>query len=102
MELGGKNAIAIGDVAKHIGANVEFEGELDHQDIENSADALPEAKEVLKFMESLKKIICKLKTRRTTRSCLAACFCCLSESFNGRSVYIVFHLGSVGYLLQPG
>ena len=55
VELGGKNAIAIGDVAKHIGANVEFEGELDHQDIENSADALPEAKEVLKFMESLKK-----------------------------------------------
>jgi len=55
IELGGKNAIAIADVAKHIGANIEFEGELNHQDIENPQPDFPEASEVLGFMDSLKK-----------------------------------------------
>lgn len=55
VELGGKNAIAIGDVAKHIGKNIEFEGELNHQDIEGSEPSLPEASEVLGFMDGLKK-----------------------------------------------
>lgn len=55
VELGGKNAIILESVAKHIGAEVEFEGSVNHQDIENKEDDLPEAKDVLDFMSNLKK-----------------------------------------------
>lgn len=55
VELGGKNAIALADVAEHIGADVEFEGEVNHQDIEGEEGSLPEAKDVLDFMDNLKK-----------------------------------------------
>src|SRR3989344_476487 len=34
VELGGKNAITLESVAKHIGAEVEFEGSVNHQDVE--------------------------------------------------------------------
>jgi nucleoside-diphosphate-sugar epimerase len=55
VELGGKNAIALAEVSKHIGKNIEFEGELNHQDIESSDKNLPEASDVLGFMDKLKK-----------------------------------------------
>jgi dTDP-4-dehydrorhamnose reductase len=51
VELGGKNAIALKDVAKHVGAKVEFEGDLNHQDIEGQEPGLPEASDVLVFMD---------------------------------------------------
>lgn len=54
VELGGKNAIALKDVAKHLKANVEFEGATNHQDIENPEKDLPEAREILDFMLNLK------------------------------------------------
>jgi nucleoside-diphosphate-sugar epimerase len=54
VELGGKNAVSLKDVAKHMGVSIEFEGDLNHQDIENTEDQLPEASEVLGFMSSLK------------------------------------------------
>src|SRR3989338_3663862 len=52
VELGGKNAITLEAVAKHIGANVEFEGDINHQDIEGAEEGLPEAKQVLDFMHT--------------------------------------------------
>jgi nucleoside-diphosphate-sugar epimerase len=55
VELGGKNAIALEDVAKHIGADIEFEGTVNHQDIENPEEDLPEAAEVLSFLDNLRK-----------------------------------------------
>lgn len=55
VELGGKNAITLESVAKHIGAEIEFEGVVNHQDVENTEDDLPEAKDVLGFMDNLKK-----------------------------------------------
>jgi len=55
VELGGKNAIAINEVAKHIGAAVEFEGAINHQDIEGAEAGLPQASSVLDFMDNWKK-----------------------------------------------
>lgn len=55
VELGGRNAITLEDVAKHIRAKVEFKGESNHQDVENPMPDLPEAEEVLKFLDGLKK-----------------------------------------------
>lgn len=54
VEIGGTNAIALKDVADHIGASVEFEGAIHHLDIESTED-LPEASDVLHFLDSLKK-----------------------------------------------
>ncbi len=54
VEIGGKNAIALKDVAEHIGANVEFEGAIHHLDIE-STEELPEASDVLCFLDTLKE-----------------------------------------------
>ncbi len=50
VELGGKNAITLECVAKHIEADVEFEGEINHQDIENTDENLPEAACVIDFI----------------------------------------------------
>jgi dTDP-4-dehydrorhamnose reductase len=55
VELGGKNAVSLEDVAKHLGIDVKFEGELNHQDIDNPQDDLPEASQVLSFLNDLKK-----------------------------------------------
>lgn len=54
VELGGKNAIALEEVAKHMRANVEFEGAINHQDIENAEENLPEAAQVLDFVDKMK------------------------------------------------
>jgi nucleoside-diphosphate-sugar epimerase len=54
VEFGGKNAIALQDVAKHLQKDMEFEGELDHQDIESPDDDFPEASDVLAFLDSQK------------------------------------------------
>jgi nucleoside-diphosphate-sugar epimerase len=54
VEVGGKNAISLADVAKHIGANVEFEGIVDHQEIANPEPDFPEASLVLKFLDDFK------------------------------------------------
>lgn len=57
VELGGKNAIALEDVVKQVQGDVEFEGEINHQDIENQMGDLPEARLVLDFMDKLKKSV---------------------------------------------
>ena len=53
VELGGKDAIALEDVAKHIGAKIEFEGKVNHQDIAGTEENLPEAASVLDFIDNL-------------------------------------------------
>src|SRR3989344_8976762 len=52
IEVGGQNAITLKDVAEHLGKKIEFEGVIDHQEIENPAPEFPEAREVLKFFDS--------------------------------------------------
>ena len=54
VELGGKNAITLNEIAKHLGKNIEFEGEVFNLEVEDSEKDLPEAKEVLNFLDTLK------------------------------------------------
>lgn len=55
VEIGGKNALPLKDVARHLGANIEFEGLVDLQDLLEVEKDFPEAKDVLPFLDSLKK-----------------------------------------------
>lgn len=55
VEVGGKNAVALIDVAKHLGKEIEFDGALDHQEIENPEADFPEASDVFKFFDNAKK-----------------------------------------------
>jgi len=52
IEVGGQNAITLKDVAEHLGKKIEFEGVIDHQEIENPAPEFPEAREVLNFLDN--------------------------------------------------
>ena len=55
VELGGRNAMTLKDVAKHIGADIKFEGAVNHQDIKSTEENLPKASDVLNFLDSLEK-----------------------------------------------
>ena len=55
VEVGGKNAITLTDVARHLGKDTEFEGDLNHQDIAEPEADFPEARDVLGFLD-LQKI----------------------------------------------
>ena len=54
VEVGGRNAIALKDIAKYLSKDIEFEGELDHQEILNPEPDFPEAGDVLKFLDKIK------------------------------------------------
>lgn len=54
VEVGARNAIALKDVAKHLGVKVEFEGALDHQEIEGPAPDFPDVRDVLNFLDNWK------------------------------------------------
>lgn len=54
VEVGGKNAIALKDIAKHLGKNIEFEGALDHQEVTSAESDFPEASDVLEFLDNFK------------------------------------------------
>lgn len=55
VEVGGRNAIALKDVATHIGSTSVFDGVVDHQEIQNSDPSFPEASDVLTFLDNWKK-----------------------------------------------
>src|SRR3990167_1126462 len=55
VEVGGKNAITLTDVARHLGKDTEFEGDLNHQDIAEPEADFQEARDVLGFLD-LQKI----------------------------------------------
>ncbi|MBI4128835.1 MAG: NAD(P)-dependent oxidoreductase, partial [Parcubacteria group bacterium] len=54
VEVGAKNSISLREVADHLHANVEFEGALDHQEIENPESDFPDARDVLGFLDRFK------------------------------------------------
>lgn len=56
VEVGGRNAIALKDVAKHLGSTSVFEGALDHQEIEHPEADFPEASDVLTFLDTWKTL----------------------------------------------
>src|SRR3989344_503172 len=51
VEVGARDAISLQDVAKHLNSNVEFEGVVDHQEIESPEPDFPEARAVLDFLD---------------------------------------------------
>lgn len=51
VEVGARDAIALQDVAKHLNSKVEFEGAIDHQEIESPESDFPEARGVLDFLD---------------------------------------------------
>ena len=56
VEVGAHDAMELKDVARHIGADISFEGAVDHQEIENPPDDAPDSKDVLRFLDAMKKL----------------------------------------------
>lgn len=55
VEIGARNAIALRDVADHLGGKIEFEGSVDHQEIKDPEKDFPDARDVLAFLDRKKK-----------------------------------------------
>jgi hypothetical protein len=51
VEVGARDALALGDVAAHLGVEVEFEGVVDNQDIVSPEPGFPAAAGVLAFLD---------------------------------------------------
>lgn len=54
-EVGAKNGIRLKDVANHLGVAIQFEGPVDHQEIQNPGPDYPDARLVLAFLDAAKK-----------------------------------------------
>ncbi len=54
-EVGGRNAIALKDLAAELGLHIAFEGEVDHQEVTNPEPTFPDARNVVSFMQTWKK-----------------------------------------------
>ncbi len=52
VEVGGRNAISLKEVARHIGSPSVFDGALDHQEVQSPDPDCPEAREVLAFLDN--------------------------------------------------
>ncbi len=53
VEVGARNAVELREVADHLGCRVEFEGAIDHQEIENPEPNFPDARDVLRVLQPL-------------------------------------------------
>jgi nucleoside-diphosphate-sugar epimerase len=56
VELGARDALVLRDVAAHVGADVEFEGSLDHQEMPAPEDDYPAAAGVLEWLEARRRV----------------------------------------------
>ena len=56
VEAGARDALALRDVAAHLGADVEFEGALDHQEMPAPEDDFPAAAGVLAWLEARRRV----------------------------------------------
>ncbi len=57
VEIGGRSAISLQEIADHLGGGIEFEGAIDHQEVDGLEPGLPEARDVLAFLDEWKKFI---------------------------------------------
>ena len=55
VEVGARDAIRLREVADYLGADVVFEGDLDHQEIEHPEPGFPDARSVFRFLDEMKK-----------------------------------------------
>jgi len=63
VEVGARNAIRLQEVADYLGADVAFEGAVDHQEIENPEVDFPDVREVFGFLDQMRKTV----SQRTSR-----------------------------------
>lgn len=54
VEVGARNALTLGEVADYLGVSVEFEGPLDHQEVEGPTVDFPDARDVLRFLDEVR------------------------------------------------
>jgi hypothetical protein len=52
VEVGGRNAVSLSALAAHLGIDITFEGDVDHQEIASPEEGFPEASDVLSFLDS--------------------------------------------------
>lgn len=55
VEVGARNAITLKELADHIGSQIEFEGAIDHQEIQDPEEDFPDAHDVIEFLNQRKK-----------------------------------------------
>lgn len=63
VEVGARNAIRLREVADYLGANVEFEGAVDHQEIQIPGEDYPDACDVFAFLDVMRNQAEKGKPR---------------------------------------
>ena len=56
VEVGARDSLTLEEIAGHLGATVEFEGAVDHQEIQNPAADFPSARGVLAFLDARSKL----------------------------------------------
>ena len=54
-EVGSRNAVPLQEIAKYLGVNIDFEGMIDHQEIQNPDYNYPDARNVFSFLDELRK-----------------------------------------------
>ena len=55
IEVGARNTIRLRDVADYLGADVEFEGLMDHQEIPNPESDYPDARDVMIYLDPMRE-----------------------------------------------
>lgn len=55
VELGARDSMTLGDVAGHLGKDIEFRGERDDQEVPRPEDDFPPARGVLAFLDEYKR-----------------------------------------------
>lgn len=55
VEVGARNAVELREVADHLGCRVQFEGAVDHQEIQNPEPDFPDAREVFRLLDVVKQ-----------------------------------------------
>ncbi len=55
VEVGARNAVELREVADYMGAQVEFEGAADHQEIQDPEPDFPDARKVFRLLDDVKQ-----------------------------------------------
>jgi hypothetical protein len=55
VEVGARNAVELREVADRLGCKVEFEGAVDHQEIQDPEPDFPDAREVIRALDGVKR-----------------------------------------------